>query len=116
MLGTLSGLVQTTQAKPPFAFASARYAPEFLTASLGPAGCHAVYAVTDEGRVIGRLLWGGFDDGEVWWVGVDKDRRREGIATALWRLAELKALHCGWTRPEHSDTRMPDGEAWIASL
>ncbi|MET9396176.1 GNAT family N-acetyltransferase [Kitasatospora sp. NPDC002965] len=91
------------------------YAPARITCGFAVEGCHGVSAVTAGGVRVGSLLWDR-EDGMVWWVGVRGTFRRNGIATAMWRLACEKAETQGWTRPVHSDVLTAYGQAWIASL
>ncbi|MFJ9521271.1 GNAT family N-acetyltransferase [Kitasatospora sp. NPDC101801] len=100
---------------PEIVYRSVQHAPSRLTEGLAPASVYAVTAETADGRLVGRLLWD-HHDGMVWWVGVEREHRRHGIATAMWQIAHRKADTAGWTRPVHSTFLLHDGRAWIASL
>lgn len=65
----------------------------------------------DEGssKIIGTIIL--TREGEVEWVGVVRDRRREGIATALWE--HVTAL--GY-EPHHSVLRTHEGDLWARAV
>lgn len=70
------------------------------------------YTPCDESHSVAELSWSEKRRGEVLFISVHPHYRRQGIATAMWRMATTWAE----TKPRHSRDRTPDGRAWIASL
>lgn len=54
--------------------------------------------------------------GELYYIKVPVEYRRRGIATQLWKSAQLYALHAGLPAPSHSQYRTNEGDAWAKSL
>ncbi len=52
------------------------------------------------------------EPGEIRYVYVPSDRRRQGIATAMLKAARQYAEHYGIPSPTHSRTRTEEGERW----
>lgn len=77
-------------------------------------GEHEVMAYDDSGQV-GRLLWDD-SDGEISHLYVGENRRREGIATAMWDKAHEIAEEQGVVAPEHSSRRTKAGDEWAHSV
>lgn len=50
-------------------------------------------------------------DGTCYGIWVDRQHRRQGHATTLWRYAQAAGFN-----PKHSAERTVDGQAWAASL
>jgi ribosomal protein S18 acetylase RimI-like enzyme len=75
---------------------------------------HEVSAIDDSGT-IGHLRWDD-SDGEISSLRVADNRRREGIATALWETAHEEAEDRGITAPEHSSRRTEAGDAWARAV
>ncbi|MGQ7788908.1 GNAT family N-acetyltransferase [Nesterenkonia sp. K-15-9-6] len=70
-----------------------------------------IWEATDEGQVIGAL-YVTTDTQEVAQIEVDADRRREGIATALWEAAtaEMDVFHA------YEAHRTPEGAAFAQAV
>jgi GNAT superfamily N-acetyltransferase len=54
--------------------------------------------------------------GELYYIKVPVEYRRQGIATQLWKSAQQYALHSGLPTPSHSEYRTNEGDAWAKSL
>ena len=61
------------------------------------------------GQIIARLKLEA--DGTCYGIWVDRQHRRQGHATSLWRYAQAAGFN-----PKHSAERTVDGQAWAASL
>ena len=77
---------------------------------------HAVIASlynkkTKEIKDIGTFNWDK-DDGRIGMVHVDKEHRRKGIATGMYKAA----LESGLNKPEHAERMTDDGLEWAKSL
>jgi GNAT superfamily N-acetyltransferase len=81
-----------------------------------PVWCACVTA-TDQGLMpVGAIRWATGEAGEIFWIWVDPERRRLGIATQLLAVAGHVAKQEGWVPPAHSEERTPAGDAWARSL
>lgn len=67
------------------------------------------WKATHKGEPVGFLYL--HDTGVVAWVGVEKNYRRQGIATRLWRAALAENPHT-----KHSPCREPDGDLWALAV
>ena len=78
----------------------------------GPAGVVALRNLAP----IGTLEWDVSSDGEIVSIEVVNRWRRRGVATRMLRVAERISRDQDWPEPTHSNTRTPEGEAWVRSL
>lgn len=78
-------------------------------------GTHDIHAQTPDRYSLGFMQW---DDktGEVTHIAVPYDRRRQGVATALWHRAQQLSEERGITPPVHSRRRTEEGNAWAKSV
>jgi ribosomal protein S18 acetylase RimI-like enzyme len=76
-----------------------------------------LYAFADL-EPVGYLVWssGRNESGEITRLWTAPEVRRRGVATLLWRVAQVVAKERAWTPPEHSDTRTSEGDAWAQRL
>ena len=54
--------------------------------------------------------------GELYYIKVPAEYRRQGIATRLWEAAKEHARKFGLPIPTHSQYRTDEGDAWAKSL
>lgn len=54
--------------------------------------------------------------GEITTLSVPYDKRRQGVATALWHRAHQLSAERGITPPVHSRKRTEEGNAWAKSV
>jgi len=54
--------------------------------------------------------------GELYYIKVPVEYRRQGIATRLWKSAQDYATHFGLPALSHSQYRTNEGDAWAKSL
>jgi hypothetical protein len=55
--------------------------------------------------------------GEVFSINVASDRRRQGLATAMWHRAHaISAKNPDVIPPQHSRIRSPEGDAWARAV
>ena len=76
---------------------------------------HRIAAMSPEGREVGSIEWHPHS-GMVENVNVDRDRRRQGMATKLWHEAHATAEQGDLAHPIHSDIQFPDGNSWAAGM
>lgn len=78
---------------------------------------HSVIARDSEGNVAGELHWRRNSrtgtPGQIDWVGVAPEHRRQGLATAM--LEHARGLDLK-PSPKHSPERTDDGDAWARSV
>lgn len=69
-----------------------------------------------EENEIGFLMWDGDDDGRIEDLYVTPEFRRQGLATRMWFEAVNIANRNYLSRPAHSETRTPSGDAWCRTM
>lgn len=78
-------------------------------------GTHDIHATDPERYSMGFMQWSD-KTGEVTHIAVLGDKRRQGVATALWNRAQELAAEKGITAPRHSSKRTEAGDAWAKSV
>lgn len=79
-------------------------------------GIHNIEAFTpDKVHNLGWMQWRD-DTGEVEHIMVNNDRRRQGIATAMWNRAHQLSQERNVPAPQHSSRRTPSGDAWAKAV
>jgi GNAT superfamily N-acetyltransferase len=77
---------------------------------------HRLNAVSPDGKSVGSIEWHPWS-GRVEDINVDRNYRRQGVATQLWNEAQSTAQRTrGVNPPKHSDIQFPDGKAWVAGM
>ncbi|HTU38274.1 MAG TPA: GNAT family N-acetyltransferase [Acidimicrobiales bacterium] len=77
---------------------------------LRTAGIHALTEIA-----VGSIQWN-LDDGEVLFLHVDREYRRQGVATRLLAVATEVANDEGWVAPNHAEERTEEGDAFAQSI
>jgi GNAT superfamily N-acetyltransferase len=76
---------------------------------------HRIIAHDSTGNEVGTLQWNK-QSKRVHWVGVDKEHRRQGIASHMWDYAHQVSEEIGKPGPKHSNVRWNEGDAWAHSV
>jgi GNAT superfamily N-acetyltransferase len=107
----------------------------YYTPPKGKQGVHGILAVTGQTErkapytgvpsatpedsknenIVGRISWHP-RTGVVQWVQTEKEHRRKGVATALWKKANDLSEKTGIKAPQHSAHRWNEGDAWAKSV
>lgn len=75
---------------------------------------HGIIARSEKGNELGRLVWNARRIGN---VEVNPENRRQGIATTMYKHAQLLAeLNTRIPQPKHSDDRTKSGDAWARAV
>ena len=73
---------------------------------------HQIRAKNDAGDVIGAMTWNAKEIGKVF-----SDRKRQGVATAMWEEAHRLAGESNRIpTPKHSGQRTDEGDAWARAV
>ena len=72
------------------------------------------FRASEQGDKLGHLEWSG-TRGEILDVHVNKEVRRKGVATAMYKAAKEIALKTDSSEPMHSSDRSDQGESWAKS-
>lgn len=79
-------------------------------------GIHNIEALSlDHIHNLGWMQWRD-DTGKIEHIMVNNDRRRQGIATAMWNRAHQLSQERNIPAPQHSSQRTPSGDAWAKAV
>jgi len=94
--------------------------------AVGTVGSMHEVTANHDGKQVGNLRWAtdthdkyssGYFPGEISNIDVDDEYQRHGIATKMMEKArDAHSSGRAITKPQHSDIRSDDGEAWVSSL
>jgi len=76
---------------------------------------HHIEVHDSEGTQVGNLHWSK-KTGQILDVRVAKEHRRQGVATAMYRMATQLAGERGVAAPKHSNDRSDQGDAWAKAV